>query len=239
MASDVERLIREKLDAGSLPGHELSFLRQELVRFEEQRLAPEFLEAEWERQVNIYLDREFHKYPSVKISSGKFKDSMPRFSPQPETYRGRLDLPLLVVTSIPWQEEAQLADIAVSDYLKSMASETQPFNEQSQTPNNPYTGWFNSWGQRFTKKIAPFEARKELAADEIGAGPHEGIAIQLTHPEFTKNEKYFDLIGFAVESGHVLYLDDWRGRPGLDAPWGDYAHDRFRPLVRGSEIVTL
>ena len=52
-------------------------------------------EAEWERQVGRYLELEFHK--KLRLSRGKFKDLFPQFVTQPEAYRGRFNIPVLVL----------------------------------------------------------------------------------------------------------------------------------------------
>lgn len=238
MSANIERLIGKQLESGDLPKHERLFWQGVLESYEEQRLSPEFLQAEWERQVNNFLDREFNKHRNIRQSRGKYKDSMPQFESQPEEYRGRLDRPGLVEGRIPWEEKAPLADVLISDYLRARIGETRPFNSQSKTLDVPYFGWFNYWGQVFPGEIAPFEARKKLGQDLIGAGPSEGIDEEVHYPEVTRSGKGFDLIGYDVESGYVPYLVHWDGAPWLDAHWGDFAVGSFRPLVRGSKIVT-
>ena len=149
-------------------------------------------------------------------------------------------MPLLVIKGISWERQAELAGIGISDYLQSMLDKTHEREDNpSKTPDVfAYCGWFNSWGQRFKEAISPFAARKQLAPDGSGGGPHEGIAVQVNHPEFNRNGKYFGLIGYEVGLGYVPDLGRWVGRPGLGAYSDDYAYPRFRPLVRGSKIVT-
>ena len=194
------------------------------------------LEAEWQRQASKYIRFGFHR--ALNLTEEDYLASLPRFEPQPEEYRDRFNVPLLVETRIPWEKQAQLASIAISDYQRSRINETKPYNARSKTPDTPYTGWFNKWGERFTQKITPLDARKQLAADEIGGGPYEGIAMQIAHPEITRSGKYLDLIGYNVESGRVSSLYRWGGEPRLGAIWGGFARGDFRPLVRGSRIVT-
>lgn len=199
--------------------------------------APELnLEAEWQRQANRYVELGYHR--KLGLTEEAYLASLPKFEPQPEDYRGKFDVTLLVETRIPWERQAQLAVISAFDYLRERINQTRPWDGRSKTPETPYTGWFNGWGQRFPDKITPFDARKQLTQDEIGAGPFEGIALQITHPELTRSGKYFDLIGYQVESGRVPCLHRWHGRPRLGAGWGGDAHVDFRPLVRGSKIVT-
>ena len=199
-------------------------------------LAELYLQAEWQRQSQRFVRLGYHI--DLGLTEEAYLASLPKFEPQPEEYKGRFDVPLLVETRSPWEKQAQNASINVSDYLRSMVNETRPWNDGSRAPDSAYTGWFNNWGQRFIEKIAPFDARKQLKKDELGGGPFEGIAIQIAHPEIARSGKYFDLIGYNVESDGVPYLRHWVGGPRLDADWGDVAAGSFRPLVRGSKIVT-
>lgn len=174
------------------------------------------IEAEWQDQAQRFIELGFHS--ELGLTEEQYLATLPKFEPQPEEYRGRFDVSLLVETRIPWEKQAKLACIVVSDYLMSRINETREWEgNHSQTPDVPYTGWFNSWGQRFAKQIRPFDARDQLAADECGAGPFEGVAQQVHHPEVTLEGKYFDLIGYSVESGNVPYLLRWDGGPGLSA----------------------
>ena len=194
------------------------------------------LDTEWQRQANRYVELGYHT--ELKMTPEEYLQALPKFEPQPEEYRDRFNVPLLVETRIPWEKQAELAGVVVSEYLRSNINETKPFDDRSQTPETPYTGWFNRWDERFTRRIAPLDARKQLTADEIGGGPHEGVAMQVAHPEITQSGKRFDLIGYNVESDRVPSLRHWYGAPRLHAFWGDDAYGRLRPLVRGSKIVT-
>ena len=203
------------------------------------------LNAEWQRQGQNFLDLGFHiegGFPDTDEGKQAFLDCLPKFEPQPQEYKGRIDVPLIVIgKKIPWERQAQLAAIAISDYLEEIIAQTVEWEDnQSKTPDViAYAGWFSSWGQRFTEKISPFDAQKQLRQDEVGAGPYEGIAMQVHHPEFLRDGKYFDLIGYNVGSESVMDLiRGWRGGPVLDAAWGGRAFPDFRPLVRGSKIVT-
>ncbi|GEM_PF-6366719 len=198
------------------------------------------LVAEWQRQSSRFIELGFHKeLGHADTDEGKmaYLDSLPKFAPQPENYAERFDVPLLVERRIHWERQAQLGGIAISDYLRERIDRITPFAADSQ-PEGAYTGWFSAWGQLFESKIGPFDARKQLADDELGGGLLEGVAMQLAHPEYNQNNQYFDLIGDQVESGDVPYLNHWDGGPGLNALWSGDASVYFRPLVRGSKIVT-
>lgn len=240
MSANIERLIGEQLESGVLPQHEQTFWQGVLESYRNQRLSPEFLQAELERQINDFLDREYRKHPTISQSRDKYKDSILRLQlePQPEEYRGRLGRLGLIEGRIPWYEKATRAGVEISDYLRTNIGETRPFNTQSKSPDVLYVGWFNDWSQVFAEKIAPVDARKRLAEDLLGAGPSEGIDQYVHFPKDNLDGKYFDLIGYHVGSGHVAYLYRWDDRPRFNAYWGGSAKSYFRPLVRGSKIVT-
>ena len=194
------------------------------------------LETEWQRQAFNYVEHGYHT--ELGLTEEAYLASLPKFEPQPEEYRGKFDVPLLVETRIPWPRQAELAGIAISDYLRLKLNETRQWEgSRSKTPDVAYTGWFNNWGQRFTEKISPFDARNQLASDECEGSPFDGIAQRVHHPEVTRSGKYFDLISHNVGPGHVPCLGAWFGGLGLYAYWGGNAYPGFRPLVRGSKIV--
>lgn len=194
-----------------------------------------YLVAEWKRQSSNFDALDFHK--ELKQSRRQYLESLPVFGAQPEAYKGRFDSPMLVEVSIPWQRQAILAGIAVSEYLQERINQTIEWaDNHTKTPRTPFTGWFNKWGQEFPDKISPFDARIQLASDAVGASPFDGVAQEIHHPEVTASGKYFDLIGYSVGSGSVPSLYRWIGGPGLSALRGGSADDGWRPLVHGSEI---
>lgn len=193
------------------------------------------LDAEWQRQTSRFVELGYHS--ELGLTEAAYLESLPRFKRQPKEYRGRFDVPMLVEVRIPWKKQAQLSGINISEYFAARIDQICPYDERSETPEVPFAGWFNKWGQEFPDKIKPFDASNQLAADAIGAGPSDGIAQQVHHPEVTENGKYFDLIGYKVGSGYVPYLYRWDGRPRLGARWGADAYGHFRPLVRGKKIV--
>ncbi len=194
------------------------------------------LTAEWQRQINRFVELGYHT--ELGISAEDYAASLPKFEAQPAEYVGRLDMPLVVETRIGYQRQAELAGITVDPYLIGNAENTKPVSPKSATPEKPYAGWFNKWGQRFADPIAPRDAIGQLREDEVGNGRLEGVTIQIQHPEFNQDRQYFDLIGENVGSDGVPCLGRWNGRPELSAYWGDYATGDFRPSVRGSQIVT-
>ncbi len=202
----------------------------------------DLLDAEWQRQAGIRVARGFHVaagFPDTDEGKKVFLDSLAKFEPQPEGYKGRFDAPRLVIGEIiPWDKQAELAGILISDYQRQRIAQTLPIDERSRAPKGSYTGWFNNWGQRFKKAIAPDDAIKELKEDEVGGSPFEAIADYLADPSLNASGQFWDVIGYRVGSAYVPCLGRWGGRPGFYADLGDDARGHFRPLVRGSKIVT-
>lgn len=243
MAAETIKFIQEQLACPSLLDYERSSLQEALKGLEAIYTSEEFLSAEWQRQGQNFLRLGFHTeigYEDTNEGRQEYLDSLPKFEPQSEEYRGTFDKPLLVEKRIPWEKQAELAGIDISDNLRANLDQTQRWEgSHSNAPEDkPYSGWFNNWGQRFVDKIRPIDARDQLTTDEIGGDPFEGIAQEIHHPEDSANGRYFDLIDYGVGSDVVVFLDRWVGRPRLDAGWDDFADDYFRPLVRGSKIVT-
>ena len=257
MAAELEKLARQLKEQGYPQGAQLvndsakSLKKAGLIpaklaeadTSENPTSAPELqpwteldLDAEWQRQAQAYVKLGYHTKKGMTEEA--YLDSLPKFQPQPEKYIGRLNLPLLVEKGVPWEQQAQLAGIVLSRNLKSQVDLTHPRDDRAKTPDFPYTGWFNIWGLRFTEKIEPIYAINQLAEDECGGGPFEGVAIQIAHPELTRNRKYYDLIGYTVGFEYVPSLDFWDGGPRLHASWRSSAQDDYRPLIHGDKIAT-
>lgn len=195
------------------------------------------LDAEWQRQSSKLVELGFHS--ELGMSEREYLDTLPKFETQPSEYKGIFDRPILSERRIPWERQAELAGIQISDYLKSRINETKPWEDNpSRSPTGvACAGWFNNWGQRFSKMIKPFDARKQLTKSEGAGDVFDAVAKEIHFPEDGENGKYFDIIGTSVGSGHVVYLGRWDDQSGLSAFWGDNALGDFRPLVRGSKVV--
>ena len=211
-------------------------------------LAPD---AEWRRQVDQLLASGFHD--ELGLTADEYVASLPRFSAQPSAYAGRLDVPVLVETRIPWQRQYELTGIAISPFVAGFATPT-PTGPDSAEREHPYAAWFNAWGGRFEQPISPAEARADLRDDEIGANLYEGGAVERAFPELTPSGRFFDFVGYvfpatdvdgggandafaAIERTPGICL--WRGRPEFAANLFPLAITLFRPLVRGRSISTL
>ena len=203
------------------------------------------LDAEWQRQAQNFVSLGFHKERGFEdTDEGKqvYLDTLAKFKPQPEGYKGRVDKPMLIDYAIPWERQRELSGIQLSDYFVLHLDQAHPWEDNhSMVPDGvtSYTGWFNKWGEGdFKDAIGPFSARKKLAKDLTGGIMHEAVAQQIHFPEDNANAQYYDIIGIRVVSGFVACLRRWGDRPRFSASWVDGADPNFRPLVRGSEIET-
>jgi hypothetical protein len=253
MAAELEKLARELAAQGHPVGAQMikdssrSWLKAGFIpkklesnafgQEEKAAVAEPNLEEEWQRYGSKFVELGFHT--ELGMAKLEYLDGLPKFEPQPEEYAGRFDLPLIVETRIPWLRQAELAGIGVSRYFKSKIDQLRPLeNNNSTTGDATYAGWFNRWDQRFTQKITPLDAKRQLKADEVSAGLFEGIALQIVYPEFVKSGKCFDLIGYPLELERIPFLGYWNDGSGLGVRWGGNVLKNHRPLVRGSKIVT-
>src|SRR5260221_8554629 len=54
----------------------------------------EALHLEWQRQVERYIELEFNK--ELNMSEEVYRNSLPKFTAQPENYKKRFDIPVIV-----------------------------------------------------------------------------------------------------------------------------------------------
>jgi len=181
-------------------------------------VTPELLEAEVERQAGRYKGLEFHKHKSLRISVGRLKDQiMSLVYEQPEVFRGRFDIPVVVFGQISPKDQARLAGL--NYYLDGLGMSDWEHDPQGyKTPETSYMTWIQDGTVNLGKSVE--DVRKALAEDERGATIHDGIALYIANPDVLKDH-FIDLPGTRVGSvsAPVLYL--WDGGPGLDCRVGD------------------
>lgn len=203
------------------------------------------LDAEWQRQVDRLLTAGFHT--ELGIAAEDYVSSLPRFAPQPDEYRGRLDVPLLVDGRIPWQRQYELLGIAQSAFVAYFPPPV-PVEPAAAHRDHPYTTWCNAWGQRFEQPTAPSDARAALADDEVGANLIEGAMVVAAYPELIQTARFHDFVGYAFPAGDIggdVPFDPiertpgvcrWRGKPEFAGNLYPLAFSVFRPLIRGRAV---
>ena len=140
------------------------------------------LENEWLRQTRKYIKLGFHK--ELNLSKKEYLDSLPKFGPQPENFKGRFDIPVMVETRISVERQCELAGI---DYLLgSLSCIDWPNDPQGyKTPKKPYITWMQDGAKNLREKVEI--VREKLAKDERGATIFDGIAFYLAQPKSLKD----------------------------------------------------
>jgi hypothetical protein len=207
---------------------------------------PADLDTEWQRQVQRHLDAGYHH--AIGVTADEYRASIPRLGPQPDSYRGRFDVPVLVEARMPWTQAAPLAGINLSAHTRRFGYE--PVAGAPERPEQPYWMWCNGWGQRFTDPVAPADARAALRDDEVAANVGELVAMHLACPGLIERGRWLEAIGSLMPSAQIDGLSHpvpavrvaglmwWRARPEIGANLHPTEYTMFRPLVRGAAITT-
>ncbi len=207
---------------------------------------PADLDAERERQVRCHVGAGYHDH--VGLGVDEYVTSIPPLHRQPERYRGRFDLPVLVDGRLPWEKAAPLAGINISAHSRTFGYE--PSDTSAVARTQAYWAWFSGWGQRFADPIAPAEARAALAPDEVAGNVAELVAMHLAHPDLVARGRWWEAIGSVMPRAHIDGLSNavpavrvaglmwWRARPEIGANLHPTEYTMFRPLVRGAAVTS-
>lgn len=190
------------------------------------------LEAEWSRQTKRFIDLGFHK--ELGLSEQEYLDSLPRFGPQPENFKGRFDIPVVVETSIPVKRQCELAGI---EYFLAGLEVIDWTDDPKgyRTPDRPYITWLQDGEKNLNRAVEA--VRKELAKDERGGTVIDGVAVCIAHPQVLR-EHFLDLPGTRVGSVFAPYLILCFGGPELHCFWVVDVHPGFGSASCGREIKT-
>lgn len=190
------------------------------------------LNREWERQASRLADLFASE---LGQSRDEYVEGLPRFSPQPEGYKGRFDTPVIVQTSTSKLTLARMLEIAgIVNYLK--LENVQDWREDKfRTPNAPYITWLHDGSRNLNRSVKGVRAK--LADDERGGTVFDGIALLQQDPQILKR-RYLDLPGSQYGFDCAPRLGLWDGRPGLRCRFVDRAGDGWGSVVAGRNIVT-
>ena len=204
--------------------------KQAIKTSETRKIYPEIsLEEEWQRQTQGFIRLGFHT--KLGLTEENYSRRFPKFTPQPENFKGRLDAPVLVETRISPEDQCKLAGIQY--VLGGLAK--RDWNEKRKdytTPKAPYAAWLEDGGNNLGKK--PEDVRKNLKDDEIAGTELDGIALYISNPKILEHHS-LDLPGTSVGSDRAASLRLWRGRPRLSYSWIDDAFPKFGSVVRGRQ----
>lgn len=199
----------------------------------ETEIYPEIpLEAEIERLARRYQELGFHEHKNIKMSKGKFKDSIMKLvAPQPENFKGRVDSPAVVFGQIPIGDQYKLAGI--NYLLTGLNVRDWPDDpKQYSTPQAVHIIWTDEGARNMNRKVE--DVRRELALDTRGGTEFDAIGLYVATPKVLQ-VRFLDLPGTAVESGFAPSLNVWDGQPRLYGRWVIHAIPRFGSLVCGRQ----
>ena len=116
-------------------------------------VTPELLETEVERQAGRYRELEFHKHKSLHVSAGKFKDQIMSLTyEQPEAFRARSDIPVIVFGQVSPEDQARLAGL--NYYLDGLnISDWENDPQGYKTPGTFYMTWMQDGTVNLKKSV--------------------------------------------------------------------------------------
>jgi hypothetical protein len=173
----------------------------------------EILTQEVERIATKYQEMEFHKHKTLNVSKERLKDMiMELVSPQPESFKGRFDIPVIVFGQIPAEDQAKLGGI---NYLLKLKGLNVRDWEEDPRGYRTLKGVYMTWMQNGKKNLlrSVEKVRNTLALDERGATVHDGIGLYIAHPNILRDH-YVNLPGTSVRSDGAASLE-WWPRPEL------------------------
>lgn len=190
------------------------------------------LQAEWQRQANRYVELGFHD--ELNMNAEDYLDSLPKFKPQPEAYKGRFDTPLLVETRIDIYRQYALAGF--KDLLNGFVLDVRNWPNDPKnykTPENPYTTWVSDPAINRNRKVT--DVRETLAEDERGGTRFDGIALFIANPKKLE-EIFIDLPGDLVGSDGAPGLSIHQSKPILYCYWLGIPEPGWGSLTCGREF---
>lgn len=186
------------------------------------------LEAEWQKQSHRFIKLGFHIERG--LTEDAYLESLPRFSSQPEQFKGRFDIPILVETKIPVKRQCELA--GVNYFLEGLdVKDWKNDPRKYETPQDPYTTWMQDGKKNLKREVR--DVRNSYAKDERGATEFDGIALYIAHSEILKDHS-IDLPGTQVGSHYAAYLHLGFHGPELDDCRVDFANPDFGAASCGS-----
>lgn len=191
------------------------------------KIYPEIsFEQEWDRQAQN-LARLFAK--ELKFNTPEeYIATLPKFKPQPENFKGRLDTPVLIETRITPQRQCELVGI-------EYALNRFDGGKWEKDPKDPCAVWLGDGRSNLNKKSE--DVRKNLKDDECGGTEFDGIALYIFNLEILEHH-FLDLPGVTPVNSVSSACLDLRlrdGRPTLRWNWVNFPRTRSGSVVRGRQ----
>ncbi|QQG43257.1 MAG: hypothetical protein HYW45_03580 [Candidatus Daviesbacteria bacterium] len=193
------------------------------------------LETEWLIKANRLA---FLYAKELGQSREQYIDYLPKFEPQPESYRYRFYIPAIVQVPQGKLTLVRMLDIlGVTNYLLNLRDikDWQKDPQKFKTPNKPYTTYLHDGLINLGR--TPRDVRSSLVYGERGGTVFDGLALLAQDPDILKNH-YLDLPGSQYGSGGVPFLGGWGARPGLRYFRDDSVGPKGGSVVAGRNIVT-
>lgn len=189
-------------------------------------MTAEELDSIWEKQIRKYIMLGFND--EVKLSEGSYRRKMPRFLPQPESYIGRFDIPLIIDPRISLKSLHKLIGIhstIIEDHIVDVV----------RIPQTPYTIWTHDANRYRMHSVK--DAIGHFQPDELPSPLVEVLALYIERPEIFQDHG-IDATGSIYGKESVPCINTFFGKPELSL--GDIEHpdSRWGALSRGRLINT-
>ncbi len=188
------------------------------------------LERVVSRQIGRYVDLNFHSELGMSEADYRQSLALPKGTLQPETYRDRFDVLLVVETRIALARQHKLANI--TEYI----SRTDKIVNIDEVPDYPYAIWTHD-GQVY-RPVTVKQARNEFLNDEVGSLQREVTALYFQYQEYFR-DRGIDAAGSRYGDGLVPNLSTYLGLPRVFALKADSAYQSWGAGSRGKEIIRL
>lgn len=184
----------------------------------------EELQSVWEKQLRKMLVLGFNDV--IGKSEGTYRRLMPVFTPQPESYIGRFDIPLLVDPRISLKKLHNIIGIHSTIHEEHIVDVTK-------IPDEPYAIWTHDANRYRMHSVK--DAIGHFQPDELPCPLIEVIALYIHHPEFFQDHG-IDATGSVYGRESVPCINTFFGKPELSLGAIDHPDNRWGALSRGSYI---
>ncbi len=196
---------------------------------ESEALTREFVEAEVERAASSYREAGFAR--RLRMSPGGFKDSIMRLiAAQPEAWRGRFDLPRVVIgPKIPLGDQYKMLGL---NYLLGgfRVSDWEEDPGGYKTPEASRLVWMQDG--RVNLKRSMDDVRPTMATDERGASIYDGVGLFISDPDVLSHH-FVAFPGTQIESGYAPAFDRWLDGPKVGGSATSYTSPYFGAATCG------
>jgi hypothetical protein len=155
------------------------------------------LEAERVMQIDTFIKHGFHT--ELNLSEDAYFDSFPQFLSQPEAYKGRFEIPLLIDPRISLSKQLELANVM-------QVADASLIGNITDAPEQPYAIWTNNLPDLYKYRVSARESKGKFEVDEVGATAIEAATLCLQKPDVV-GRRSVDAAGSLSVFGEVPYMD--------------------------------